>query len=289
MGLFSKLLNPFASDGKGKDDVKDELPEAEEVIVRDDHVSTDPPQGTGAFVSNVVELRDSAKNAITGAIVRFTGKDDFLGMKIWINDSSFSEINSDSFKKDLRAVFDDMHFYSLGSGTLEVVYGIPGDGVVATEVQRGLLWIQLLDRTSVAPASTKARVSVVMGMGALEEEAYELDSGVKDRFRIGRGKICRKAGSYRVNDIIISETHEDPEIAKLNKHVSSSQADIVVREGVFYLQAMPSGCRPLGGAPTKIIRDQQVDELRDASSYLRLQDGDMIELGKSVLLLFEYL
>lgn len=296
MGLLSKFFNPFSSEDKEKDYVESLLPE-DDTSGQDESVNVPLPKEQSdetskketAFVSNVVELRESVKDSVTRAVVRFTGKDDFLGMKIWVNDSSYSELNSDSFKRDLLAAFDDMHFFSLGSGTLEVVYGRPDESVVATELSPNRLWVQLLDRTNSASSSSKARISVVMDMGALDSAFYELDSGIKDRFRIGRGRICRRSGSYRINDVIISEKPADQEILKLNQHVSSSQADIVIKDGLFYLQAMPSGCRPLGGAPTKIIRDQEAMELRDASSFHQLQNGDMIELGKSVLLLFEYL
>ena len=50
---------------------------------------------------------------------------------------------------------------------------------------------------------------------------------------------------------------------------------------------MPSGCRTSNGSPTKIIRDQEPIELRDSASAYRLKDGDIIELGKSVLLIFK--
>lgn len=69
-------------------------------------------------------------------------------------------------------------------------------------------------------------------------------------------------------------------------HVSSAHADIVFKNGNYYLRAAVGGCRALGGSPTKIVRNENVIEMRNTTLLYLLENGDILELGKNVLLLF---
>ena len=67
--------------------------------------------------------------------------------------------------------------------------------------------------------------------------------------------------------------------------VSSAHADLVCKDGRFFLQVLPPGCA-IGGNSTRIIRDQKPIELDQPSLSYPLLDGDLIELGRAVLLEF---
>lgn len=131
-----------------------------------------------------------------------------------------------------------------------------------------------------------ASISIFDGNGSLQEDSYILDSDSKTIYHIGRGKSSRKEGKYRINDIVINDNEVHQELRNLNLHVSSAHADIVFKNGNYYLRAAVGGCRALGGSPTKIVRNENVIEMRNTTLLYLLEDGDILELGKNVLLLF---
>lgn len=131
-----------------------------------------------------------------------------------------------------------------------------------------------------------ASISIFDGNGSLLEDSYILDSDSKTTYHIGRGKSSRKEGKYRINDIVINDNEVNQELRNLNLHVSSAHADIVFKNGNYYLRAAVGGCRALGGSPTKIVRNENVIEVRDTTLLYLLENGDILELGKNVLLLF---
>lgn len=131
-----------------------------------------------------------------------------------------------------------------------------------------------------------ASVSILEGTGSMIKSTYQLDSDKKKLFHIGRGVSSRKAGKYRINDIVINDNETDPALLNCNAHVSSSHADILFKNNKYYIKASSGGCRATGGSPTKIIRDEIATELRDTSLLYPLCDGDIIELGKNLLLTF---
>ena len=132
-------------------------------------------------------------------------------------------------------------------------------------------------------------VSCVPGKGALAAESYCLDISQQTEWHIGRGASSRRAGIYRDNDIVVDDVVADPEMRRLNSNVSSCQADIIHRDGAFFLRATRYGCRTTGGAPTKVIRGSVKTELLDPEEFFELRNGDRIELGRSVLLQFNCL
>ena len=131
-----------------------------------------------------------------------------------------------------------------------------------------------------------ASVSIIEGTGSMMKPSYILDSDRKKIFHIGRGVTSRKGGKYRVNDIVIKDKESDQYLLGYNSYVSSAHADIVFKNNKFYIKAAIGGCRAIGGSPTKLVRDDKATELRDTSLLYPLKDGDIIELGKNVLLLY---
>lgn len=312
MVFFRNLLNPFASDDKV---TKEEKVRKEETPVNDSSSEANEGGASEAVlketesspvqtiekkghedtssISDIGVLAEVVNEVIMDSVAPFTGNDDFIGMSLWVNDQVFHVINKESFKKSLRGSFDSMHLYSLGKGNISIFHGEPTPQDEASPLTKkgiippGKLWIRLVEKGKAETKHAKASLSIFQGLGSCKENEYILSTDDKPIYRIGRGAISRKPGSaYRVNDIIIEENNPVQSIQKLNNYVSSSQADIILDDGYFYLKAMPSGCRASGGSPTKIIRDQEPMELRDSVSSYKLKDGDIIELGKSVLLLF---
>ena len=131
-----------------------------------------------------------------------------------------------------------------------------------------------------------ASVSIIEGTGSMMQPSYVLDSDRKKIFHIGRSVTSRKGGKYRVNDIVIKDKEADHDLIECNAHVSSTHADIVFKNNKFYIKAAIGGCRTIGGSPTKLVRDEKATELRDTNLLYPLEDGDIIELGKNVLLVF---
>lgn len=270
MGLFGKLFNPFS-----------------QVEKRD-------REETGALsISDIGILEETTRELILDSVAPFTGSDSFIGVTIWIADEFFQIVSNEAFVKSLRASFDSMKLLSLGKGEIKVIHGKPtaqddASPIVKKDVfPSGKMWIKLLQK-GVTEKSSIAKISVFHGRGSCEKDEYILDAHEKKIYRIGRGSICQKPGeTFRVNDIVIEENNPNQAIQKLNNFVSGSHADIIFEDGVFFLRAMPSGSRINGGAPTKIIRNDNAIELRDHISSYILRDGDYIELGRSVLLLFK--
>lgn len=131
-----------------------------------------------------------------------------------------------------------------------------------------------------------ATVSIIEGTGSMMKPSYILDSDKKKVYHIGRGITSRKGGKYRVNDIVIKDKEADSELLQCNGHVSSTHADIVFKNNRYYIKAAIGGCRAIGGSPTKVVRNEKATELRDTTLLYPLEDGDIIELGKNVLLMF---
>ena len=132
-------------------------------------------------------------------------------------------------------------------------------------------------------------VSCLPGKGALAAGSYCLDITQQTEWHIGRGASSRRAGVYRDNDIVVDDLAADPEMRRLNALVSSSQADILYQEGRFWLRATRYGCRLTGGAPTKVLRKGKKSELTSTDELFELRNGDLIELGRSVVLTFNCL
>ena len=271
MSIFDKIFNPFSKEGRSKKE--------------DNETSS---------ITDVGVLEEKLKEVILDSVAPFTGDDTYNGITIWINDEFFHVAEKDSFATDLRASFDSMKLHSLGNGEIKVIHGEPEANENASPIfkknviQDGKIWIKLHLKGKETHRCSKALITVFPGRGSCEKSEYVLDAEKKTIYRIGRGPMNQKAGeAFRLNDIVIEESNPDQTIQKLNNFVSGSQADIIFEDGVFYLKAMPSGCRMNGGSPTKIIRGGKLIELRDHISSYKLHDGDYIELGKSVLLLFK--
>ena len=237
---------------------------------------------------NIVDLQAAVCQAIVQELRPLRGRNDFSGITIYTYDPIYANaLSGETFIEQLRLRFDAELFYTLGSGTVVVEPSPANLPSAAIAVLDSKISFVLHQKGSVPTMHRAATIAVVDGTGSLQQSAYHLTPEADAVYCIGRGRLSRKYGEMRQNDIIIRDDDPDPAVQRQNNAVSSAHADIVVRQGKYYLQAKPSGCRPEGGTATKIIRRHEPPiELRTSRMLYLLQPDDIIELGKSVCLSF---
>ena len=259
-----------------------EIPEAPEPPVTNKKEGLDLGDNAQAAVGDLITWIIDALAPLRGGF----GPDAVHDMTIHVADPRARLLMGDTFIKKLRVELDNNLLDGISAGEILVADGLT-DNPAALNVKPGLLQLKLTKRGGEPPkASGKAVIAIVEGTGSLKQQRYELDASSKTVFHIGRGKVVKKGGVIRINDIIINDEETDDKILAINRRVSSAQADILWRNGAFYLKAMPSGCRPEGGAATKVYHEEKFRELRDTFMPVLLHDGDFIELGGTLLLSF---
>ena len=209
------------------------------------------------------------------------------GVHFWIRDKELETIiKTESFEKNLRTVFDNHEMEHFGGCEYAFTFGKLADDDNPIIINSGKIEVTPIRTEQKDEAAWYAEISILPETGSLEKTSYTLAIEDRKEFHIGRGRVCRKNGTYRINDIVIRDNDSDKTIQNNNNCVSSAHCDIVVKDGIYYLRAMKNGCRTEGGSATKIIRDQIPIELRDVHTLFPLKDGDIIELGKTVMLEF---
>lgn len=240
-------------------------------------ITDNPTDRTHQLIGNIVDaMRRTDKSCAS-----FT---------VWaVSDYYASIIRTPEFEHQLRTALDNADLTICGGGSIIMRHAVPSDDDKPLDVMASKVFVTTVSKTVNMQVSTRvtARITVLVGTGTLEQPEYLLDSDFKKCYHIGRGKAVRRSDSFRRNDIVIADNESDETLNALNKHVSGSQADIVFCNSFFGLRAMKSGCRSEGGVATKILRENSVTELTDSNRIHRLENGDMIELGKSVVLQFD--
>jgi hypothetical protein len=255
---------------------------------------SDAPSKSPVLGDNIIDTRENIIKLIIEKLSPYRGapKVPPTDMAIYVTDPMIGIAMKDEFKDKLCVKLEDNELASFANGQIDIIDNTtPPAGSVLVCEGLGILF----NRNTNEPGaithpdlrSAIATLEIVEGMGSLESNLYELDSSQKARFHIGRGKVVKRQGLFRINDIIIKNDETDAKLKAINSRVSSIQADIVWKNGAFYLCAMPSGCRPLGGSATKICHDGIFSELRDTNVMIKLHDNDMIEFGGDLLLLFK--
>ena len=258
-------------------EVKQPSPEPEEKADKPDDNYLSAPQIRHLVIENITKM-----------LRPLEGKDDFYGIKLFVTDKIVALSLDDTFVEQLRRRFDDRGFYSLGRNKIEIHQQSPSS--VAENVYNEQVFAEILTKAiPVARHDARARITIFNGKGSLKKAEYLLDTAADNKtvYCIGRGDNSTKGGVYRQNDIVVNDCETDPEISSLNNYVSSSHANIEVTDGKFYLHAMFGGIS--NGNATKIIRDGKVNKLVTDTMNYQLYDGDLIELGRMVLLKFEIL
>lgn len=145
------------------------------------------------------------------------------------------------------------------------------------------VFIYIFDSNQTDPIvnNVYAEISIYKNTGSLLEKVYRLPSNENGKYFIGRGDEKRE------NDIII-ENSPTSEFWEFNKYVRSAHAHITYqkKEG-FLLWADRDGTAAFGSR-TRIYRkgEQTPIDVTNENVPQLLCDGDKIELGKHVVLLF---
>lgn len=139
------------------------------------------------------------------------------------------------------------------------------------------------------PIVKKASISIFGRKGSMLQDTYELSNEVLEKehrkfYNIGRGEYPDMEGAgYRQNHIAI----DDKNNLERNRFVSRTHARIGFSDNIgFYLQVEYGGSR-LSGNRTRIFRgEEKTIEVENTDVKEPLYDGDLIELGKAVVLQF---
>lgn len=256
------------------------------------------PAQSSSILNNAIDNRDSAVRKIVDSFRPAIGTSsrDFETLVVYVvytekpYDPLLHAWADDKFVDSLRRALDNALLSAVGAENiiLTPLHIDNSDLQSAKEIVPDTIYVTWRSNKKEMKTDVvcRAKISLVVDTGSLAQPVYYLSTDAKAKYTIGRGKVSRRDNHLRQNDIVINGNDPDPEINELNMRVSSAHADIIVRSGRFYLKAADGGCRSRGGSPTKLIRCEDVIELSDTSAMLPLQDGDIIELGKTVCLLF---
>ena len=163
-------------------------------------------------------------------------------------------------------------------------------GVTYTRVIGGV-YLEITDEQVVSRGRT-ARVTVYEGQGTMLQDEYKLNSvdlqkPSKRSYNIGVGQLVRLSnGMLRRNDIVISDDTNDRNY-DLNKYVSRSHARIDFDDNYGFRLFVESNGTKMAGKRTRVIRGEMIIDLNNTLVPEPLVDGDIIELSRNVMLLFE--
>lgn len=251
---------------------------------------------------------DTKKQIIETLISRFrqlrfdSGGVRITKLTIWVADPVYiSLLKNETFVEQLHTEIENNLIEALNETEITVKMGKPAPKVQPGNVVDDAVWFSFIMQEGGESRGERrgergesdvrvAKINVVAGRGSLKKRVYELDPGKRTLYHIGRGDFEQnRSRPGRKNHIVIDDSEKDSNLLELNRHVSASHADILYREGHYYLRATRYGCRP-EGSKTAVIRERAEGadeyELRDSDSLFRLKEGDLIELGDSVMLQF---
>lgn len=244
--------------------------------------------------TNSVENRDKIKRAtlkmLDSLYLTNIEKCKTKRVIVWLDTDTTTFKSFDDFAQELAENWSIERGYSFEK--VEVKHGKPEKEQDARKVNVDIdsVAIYLQEQTVEEENHVKkACISVYGSNGSLLQEKYELSSEVLEKerrkyYHIGRGEHQdMEDGSYRQNHIVIDENNN----LEKNKYVSRAHARIGYSENIgFYLQVEYGGSR-LSGNRTRIFRDEEKIEVENVDMKEPLHDGDLIELGKAVLLQYK--
>ncbi|WP_338876159.1 FHA domain-containing protein [Spirosoma sp. SC4-14] len=173
----------------------------------------------------------------------------------------------------------------------QLSYAFFRDRLPVSTYQQGNVGLSLPETNQTVGPGCRASLKTVVGQ--TEQALYVLDPEQKTQFYIGRGQTSRTtSGRVRTNDIVILAEDDpgfDPKTGAGNQTVSRDHATIQFdpAKRTYRLLVDPGGL-PARGNKTKILHPDNTIERADiAGMTYPLHDGDQIELGGEVTLLFE--
>ena len=228
-------------------------------------------------LSNLIEYKDSTN-----------GKK----LVLWLDCGQVKYANYDttSYKNQVLSALVNERGY----GFTDVIFhvGRPDENLRADMIgDNELEYIQIVDieETQVVK-NCKAIITIFGDAGSMLKEQYVLSpDDMKKRmitaYNIGAGQFPKVPTGYRENHIAIDD-NPDSSMLEKNKYVSRMHAHIGFSDKFgFYLQVELDGTR-LMGKRTRIFRGEEKIECDNPQAKVALQSGDLIELGKAVVLRF---
>lgn len=209
---------------------------------------------------------------------------------VWFDTDTITFNSYAGFSQELE------NYWAVESGytfeKVELKHGKPENEKVARKIDVGIgsiaIYMQEQEVGLEKSVVKRANISVFGGKGSLLQEQYELSSETLEKerrkyYNIGRGEYPDiEGGGNRQNHIAIDDNNN----LEINKYVSRAHARIGYAENIgFFLQVEYGGSR-LSGNRTRIFRGEDKIEVENVEAKVSLQDGDLIELGKSVVLKF---
>lgn len=247
-------------------------------------------------IDNAVDAKKSIINALLSRFkqLRFNeGDGNIRQVTIWVADPVYIRlIKNDDFVTSLHTEIENHLITALTKADIIVRMGKPSSKIQSSCILENAIWFSFLIEEEIKKKMNgKARITIAGGRGSMMKKTYDLNVMERTVFHIGRGESeTNKERPFRENQIAINDLEKDKALKELNFHVSGTHADLIYDNEAFYLKATPYGCRP-DGSKTAVIREgangSEEYELRDSESRFRLRDGDLIELGGVVMLLFE--
>ena len=243
---------------------------------------------------NSVEIRGKIKNSTLKLLNSlYLSNPEICKTKhliVWFDTDTITFNSYADFSQELE------NYWAVESGytfeKVEIKHGKPTNEKVARKIDTGIdsisIYLQEQEKGFEKSIVKKACITVFGGKGSLLQEQYELSSETLKKehrkyYNIGRGEFPNmEIGSYRQNHIGI----DDKNNLETNKFVSRAHARIGYSENIgFYLQVEYGGSR-LSGNRTRIFRGEDKIEVENIEVKEPLHDGDLIELGKAVVLKF---
>lgn len=244
--------------------------------------------------SNAIDMKENVKNGILGVLnSNFKGQTNDLSTKtlvVHVLDSLvYNSLNNTDFIEYLTLTVSDEVGVSFAG--IVVVNENAGEEITYTKVY-DKVFIEIKDN-KIKPIGKKAVITVINGRGSLVDGESVIDTSVvpnleRYNFNIGRGKHTELSdGTLRENCVAIDDDVNATEY-QYNQKVSRSHAYIRYhQENGFYLYVETGGCQ-LTGNRTRVYRGGNlVKDMNNIRLPFKLEDGDVIELGKSVNLLFK--
>lgn len=204
---------------------------------------------------------------------------------------TFNAYDTESYRQQMLSTLYNEKGFEFKRVTFSL--GKPAPELHATKIgDNDLEYLQVLEVVP-PPVSCKAEISIFGEAGSLLEDKYilspeDMDEKTITSYNIGAGKFPKIPTGYRENHIAIDDNPNSPMVEK-NKYVSRTHARIgFSKKFGFYLQVEKDGSR-LMGKRTRIFRGKEIIECDNPEAIIPLQDGDLIELGKAVVLRYKQL
>lgn len=249
---------------------------------------------TADEASNAFQTENIVINGITNRLNSiYKGKQDSFDQKIlviWTTDNLlFTIINNEEFRAKLSTTLNEENGYEFANIKANLSNS-SRDIQHCTKISEAI-YIQIEENSIQTPIARKARIRALQENGSLLQPEYILDSDTlintnQHFYNIGAGEFPDTRGQgHRKNHIAIDDRTDSPQYNN-NKYVSRAHARIgfLPQEG-FCLYVETGGSR-LAGKRTRIFRGEKIIEVENTIIPIPLQNGDLIELGKHVILCF---